>query len=165
MTQRRLNLFTALSFALVLLWMVGFRDAFTAQRASVRIIPALLNMSAGERMALGGGPIYDLAQKVISVVDAKSGSKVYFFNPPVEGGRHYSGRARYFLYPLSIKEVNSGDNMSPKDFRPGDYIVFFIPGEFLDTGFEAALTSTIPLERVYGVTDKKGRRAIYRVTG
>jgi len=66
---------------------------------------------------------------------------------------------------MPVIEVNSGDNLDASEFREGDYLVFFIPSTFLDTDFEAGLASAVPSERVYGASDARGRRAIYRVTG
>ena len=161
--QIRLYAAFAVPPALLVLWLVGFAGAFRAELASVRIMPRLLGMGPAGRTELAGGAMYELTRQASALIPA--GSRIFFFNPPVEGAGHYSGKARYYLYPMPIIEVNSGDNIDASEFRGGDYLVFFIPGTFLDTNFETELTKVIRSERVYGVSDAKGRQAIYRVTG
>ncbi|MFQ5735332.1 MAG: hypothetical protein ACE5GY_00535 [Thermodesulfobacteriota bacterium] len=148
---------------LIILWLAGFIPAFRAEQASLRIVPELLGMGSVQREALGGGPIYELTSRMASLIPP--GSRIFFFNPPVASAKHYSGKARYYLYPTPIIEVNSGDNLKPSDFRNGDYLVFFIPRAFAGTSFEAELTSVVRSRNIYGVTGKKGRQAIYMVTG
>ncbi len=161
--QIRLYAAFAVPPLLLILWLFDFAGAFRAELASVRLMGQLSGMSPEQRTALSGGAMYELTSQVSSLVP--SGSRIFFFNPPLEGAIHYSGKARYYLYPVPIIEVNSGDNIDASEFGEGDYLVFFIPGTFLDTNFETELTSAIPSERVYGVSDAKGRQAIYRVTG
>jgi len=148
---------------LLILWLIGFSEAFTSELASVKLMPALFKMSVEQRVSLAGGPMYELTQKAAELIPKEA--RIFFFNPPVESAGHYSGKARYYLYPTPIIEVNSGDNLDASKFKKGDYLVFFIPGTFLDTNFEGELIRVIPSELVYGASDGKGRRAIYRVRG
>lgn len=149
----------AILYLLLALWLIGAFNALKAEVSYYKIIPGLLKMDFEGREAFISGPLRNLSIEASRLIPGDA--PIYFFNPPVEGASHYSGKARYYLYPKKIISVDTGAVLP--EIRQGDYLMFFIPPEFMDSTFERDLLRLVPASPVFEHTDEKGRQAIYRV--
>ncbi|HAO93267.1 MAG: hypothetical protein A2X93_05195 [Deltaproteobacteria bacterium GWC2_56_8] len=157
MAKRRSSI---IIYLLLALWSLGAFYALKAEVSFYMAAPGLLRMGLEGRKAFVGGPLQSLSSEALRMVP--EGSVVYFFDPPVDGATHYSGKTRYYLYPRKVISVAAG-GAPPESIRPGDFVMFFVPPEFAGSPFEREITALVPLEPLYGHTDDRGVQALYRV--
>ncbi|MBI5453243.1 MAG: hypothetical protein HY956_01300 [Deltaproteobacteria bacterium] len=155
MVKRR----SSILYLLLALWLIGAFHALKAEVGFYRIIPELLKTDFEGREAFIGGPLRNLSSRAAALIPGDAA--IYFFNPPVEGASHYSGKARYYLYPRKIISVDAGADLP--EIRQGDYLMLFVPPEFMDSTFERDLLRLVPASPVFEHADEKGRQALYRV--
>ncbi|MBI1912528.1 MAG: hypothetical protein HYS21_11080 [Deltaproteobacteria bacterium] len=153
-----------LAIILVPLWIIGGASIFKGELAAVKIIPALFGMSSDERAGLSG-PLYNLTQRLNSVVPATDKTtKIYFFVPPEQGKEeYYSGKISYYLCPRNVTMIKPGGEFDFNTIKKGDYLLVFTPASLMNSGFESDLLSIISSSALYEFADEKGRQAIYRV--
>lgn len=155
--------FPIAALILLALWVYSAIPALKAEWLGIKVAGELSGASYDERASIVGGPVYPISQAVIKAAVDGHGAKVYFINPSEpDGTGPVSGRARYYLYPMSVV-IESGEGFDVSKVSPGDFVCFFLPGQEGSTQMEIELKGLLNTETVFEKDDGAGRSAAYKV--
>ncbi|MCC7201403.1 MAG: hypothetical protein IT393_01900 [Nitrospirae bacterium] len=153
---------TALTLALIIIWLIGYRHAFLAEWHSLRAVPFLARLSYAEKNHLIWGTFYNPYRDGLSVVP-ETGS-IYFLNYCPETKRDWQWLlARYYFTPRKIIFSNPGD-ASKEAAVKSDFAIACICAEMSGTGLEElGFLEQLPFRKVGGNSYLNGTYAIYRI--